>query len=67
MTARGTTGMRLARAAMTSGLSPFTAVDVTTASAPAMCAASWPMCTAMPSEARRREVALSDWSEPDTR
>ena len=36
ITARGTTGMRRARAAMTSGLSERTAVDVTTASAPAM-------------------------------
>ncbi|MBS1172293.1 MAG: hypothetical protein H6R12_1123 [Proteobacteria bacterium] len=40
MMARGTTGTRRARAAMTSGLSPFTAVDVTTASAPAMWSAS---------------------------
>ena len=66
ITARGTTGMRRARAAITSGLSPFTAVDVTTASAPSMCAASWPTWTVMPSEARRREVALSAWSEPET-
>ena len=66
ITARGTTGTRLARAAMTSGLSPFTAVDVTTASAPAMCAASWPIATLMPSAASRRVVALSVWSEPDT-
>ena len=66
ITARGTTGMRLLRAAMTSGLSPLTAVDVTTACAPAMCAASWPMNTRMPSSANRREVALSAWSLPDT-
>ena len=66
ITARGTTGTRRARAAITSGLSPLTAVEVTTASAPAMCAASWPVKTRMPSEASRREVALSLWSEPDT-
>jgi hypothetical protein len=46
ITARGTTGMRAARAAITSGLSPFTAVEVTTASAPAMWFASWPTCHA---------------------
>ena len=66
ISARGTTGTRFARAAITSALSPFTAVDVTTASAPAMCAASWPMCTSMPSDASRLVVALSLWSEPDT-
>ena len=43
ITARGTTGTRAARAAITSGLSPFTAVDVTTACAPATFEASWPM------------------------
>ena len=66
ITARGTTGTRAARAAITSGLSPFTAVEVTTASAPAMCAASWPTKTRMPSVASRRSVALSLWSEPET-
>jgi hypothetical protein len=40
ITARGTTGTRFARAASTSGLLADTAVDVTTASAPAMFAAS---------------------------
>ena len=66
ITARGTTGTRAARAAITSGLSPFTAVEVTTACAPAMCAASWPIATRMPSDASRREVALALWSEPET-
>ena len=37
ISARGTTGMRLARAAITSGLSAPTAVDTTTASAPSTC------------------------------
>ena len=54
ISARGTTGMRFARAATTSGLSACTAVEVTTASAPAMCAASWPTKTVMPRPARRR-------------
>ena len=66
ITARGTTGTRLLRAAMTSGLSLRTAVDVTTASAPAICCASWPIQTLMPSLVKRRVVALACWSEPDT-
>ena len=66
ITARGTTGTRRARAAMTSALSPFTAVDTTTACAPAMCAAAWPIDTFTPRLARRCSVALSLWSEPDT-
>ena len=40
--ARGTTGIRRLRAASTSGLSACTAVDVTTASAPAMWLSAWP-------------------------
>ena len=40
ISARGTTGMRCSRAAITSGLSERTAVDVTTASAPVMFAPS---------------------------
>ncbi len=67
ITARGTSGMRRARAARTSGLSPFTAVDVTTASAPAMFSAAWPMATRTPSAARRCVTAPSLWSEPLTR
>jgi len=41
--ARGTTGILRLRAASTSGLSDCTAVDVTTASAPTMWLAAWPM------------------------
>ncbi len=59
MAARGTTGTRAARAAITSGLPPVTAVEVTTAPAPAMCLASWPTKTRMPSRPRRRSVGLS--------
>ena len=65
MTARGTIGMRLARAATTSGLSAFTAVEVTTASAPSICSGEWPTKVFMPSEARRFRVALSAKSEPE--
>jgi len=42
MTARGTTGISLARAVLTSGLSLPTALEMTTASAPAMFSAAWP-------------------------
>ncbi len=66
ITARGTTGTRRARAAMTSGLSPRTAVEVTTASAPSTCAASWPIATRTPIAASRRVLALSTWSDPET-
>ena len=64
ITARGTTGTRLARAAITSGLSPFTALEVTTASAPAMCAASWPICDLDAALGQRPGGPLSCWSEP---
>ncbi len=64
ISARGTTGMRFSRAASTSGLSDCTAVEVTTASAPSMCAAAWPTKVPMPRPASRRSVALSDRSEP---
>ena len=40
--ARGTIGICFSRAAITSGLSSCTAVEVTTASAPAMFSAAWP-------------------------
>ena len=66
MMARGTTGMRAARAAMTSGLSPATAVDVTMASAPVTLLATWPMAMLTPSAARRRVTADSFRSEPLT-
>jgi hypothetical protein len=64
--ARATMGMRAARAATTSGLPAFTAVLVTSACAPAMCAASWPMCTCTPRRASRSVVALACRSEPLT-
>ena len=64
--ARGTTGMRRSRAISTSGLSGLTAVEVTTASAPSTLAAAWPMKVRMPMPARRRSVAPSARSEPDT-
>ncbi len=66
ITARGTTGIRRARAAITSGLSPRTAVDVTTASAPAICAGEWPSDTVAPSRASRRVALFSAVSEPLT-
>ena len=64
ISARGTTGMRRARAASTSGLSPLTAVEVTMQSAPWMWAASWPIATVAPSDTRRRVAAFSATSEP---
>jgi hypothetical protein len=57
--------MRRSRAATTSGLSAFTAVEVTTASACARFAAEWPTQVRMPRAASRRSVALSDRSEPE--
>ena len=66
MTARGTTGMSLACAATTSGLSACTAVEVTTASAPAMCAAACPTWMPMPNARKRAKVGPSAKSEPDT-
>ncbi len=64
ISARGTTGMRRARAAVTSGLSPRTAVEVTMQSAVATLAASWPRTTVAPSSTSRRVAALSAVSEP---
>ena len=66
ISARGTTGMRLARAAATSGLSPFTAVDTTTASAPSMLPLSCLTMIFAPRLARRRVAAFSARSEPLT-
>ena len=61
ISARGTTGMPRSRAATTSGLSAATAVDTTTASAPATFAAAWPIAIATPSRARRaRDRALGE-------
>ena len=67
ITARCTTGTAAARAASNSGLSALIAVDTTTAWAPAMLPAPWPTCVRRPSVARRCRVALSLWSEPETR
>ena len=53
-----------ARAAMTSGLSPATAVDVTIAPAPVTLLATWPMAMFTPRPARRRVTADSFRSEP---
>ncbi len=64
--ARGTTGILCARAATTSGLSSFTALDTTTASAAAMFSAAWPCTTLAPSFFRRCVTALSFKSEPLT-
>ncbi len=66
VTARGTTGMRRARAASTSGLSLVTAVETTTALAPSTWPASWPWKTRTPSVASRRVAALLPTSEPET-
>ena len=63
--ARGTTGMRLSRASITSGLSALTAVEVTTASTLAKLLAAWPTKVRMPRLASRRRVALSARSEPE--
>jgi hypothetical protein len=56
--------MRRARAAMISGLSPATAADTTTASAPVMFSAAWPSAIAAPNCASRWVVALATASEP---
>ncbi|KAG1432754.1 hypothetical protein G6F57_022730 [Rhizopus arrhizus] len=64
MMARGTTGIREARAAITSGLSPATAVDVTMAPAPVTLLATWPIAIFTPRLARRRVTADSFRSEP---
>jgi hypothetical protein len=65
ITARGTTGMRARARRCTSGLSALTAVLVTSASAPAMCAASWPMRDAH-AQRPAAVTALSRWSLPET-
>jgi len=64
ISARGTTGTLRLRAAITSGLSPRTAVEVTTQSAPSMLAAAWPIARFAPSASSLRVVALSAMSEP---
>src|SRR5574343_996970 len=64
--ARGTTGILRSRAAITSGLSALTAVEMTTASAPAAFSAAWPIITLPPSPSSRRVVAMAAISEPVT-
>ena len=67
ISARGTTGIRRARAATTSGLSGVTAVDTTTASASATCSAAWPIAMRAPSFASRSVALFAAMSEPVTR
>ena len=62
--ARGTTGTRAARAACTSGLEFDTAVDTTTALAPATFCGACPSTTVAPNEARRSVAAFCARSEP---
>jgi hypothetical protein len=64
--ARGTTGMCASRARTTSGLSGFTALDTTTASAVATFSDLCPIITGMPIWRRRRTAGPSDRSEPVT-
>ncbi len=64
--ARGTTGMRRLRAASTSGLSSFTAVETTTASAPPTLSAPCPRVTCAPSFSRRWVAAFAARSDPLT-
>ena len=64
--ARGTTGMCASRARTTSGLSAFTAVEVTTASADSTFCAAWPMTILIPIWRRRRTAGFSERSDPDT-
>jgi hypothetical protein len=66
ISARRTTGRNRVRAAFTSGLSGFTAVEVTTTWAPPRLRASWPMATGMPASRRRLTLAPSAMSLPCT-
>ena len=66
ISARRTTGSRLARAAISSGLSRLMAEETTTTSAPSMFSALWPISTRMPMSRRRLTLALSATSEPVT-
>jgi hypothetical protein len=58
--------MRRSRAAAYSGLSGLTAVEKTTAEAPSMWAASWPMWITAPSFSSRSVLAEALASEPCT-
>ena len=66
ISARRTTGSWRARAASTSGLSFFTALDTTTTWALAILSARWPIATFMPSSTSLRVLALSAMSLPCT-
>jgi hypothetical protein len=66
ISARGTTGTPCSRAAATSGLSGGTAVETTTASAPAMLPASCPIAMRTPMPASRRVTDDAARSEPET-
>ena len=66
ISARRTTGMRCARAAISSGLSRLIAVDTTSTSAPATFSARWPMFTVTPFSRSRVTLAPSEASEPCT-
>ena len=66
ISARRTTGIRRARAAATSGLSRFTAVETTTTCAAPRLAASWPIATGIPASRRRSTLADSAMSLPCT-
>ena len=66
ISARRTTGRRLARAAVSSGLSRLIAVETTTTSASPSAAAEWPTEILAPLSRSRLTLALSDASEPCT-
>ena len=66
MRARGTTGMRRERAAITSGLSSRTAVDTTTASAPSTFAGRCSVLSRTPSDESLWVAELTARSEPLT-
>ena len=66
ISARRTTGSRLARAATSSGLSRLMADETTTTSAPSIFSALWPMATLMFLSRSRLTLALSATSEPVT-
>ena len=66
ISARRTTGISSLRAATTSGLSGFTAEEITTTWASPRLASSWPIATEMPFAASRRVLAPSARSLPCT-
>ncbi len=66
ISARRTTGSRLARAATSSGLSRLIAEETTSTAAPATFSALWPIAILMPKDANRFTFALSATSEPCT-